>query len=350
MKHPRLQIFAGSNAYARIQRDGLRSQDIDMLVGASGGPKWFSLFGLDQYLLGTFFKDRQQPLELLGSSAGAWRFACYAQHDGASASRRFCNAYRTLCYPANAPTSEVTAISKTVLDAVFPNAAHVNQVVSNQTFRLNFIVAQKKGRPLAQSRFGQLGQITGTAVLNLLHRPWLGRFYQRLLFAQKDSNITAPADLPTERQALTTANLQSALLASGSIPLVLDPVTEIAGMQPGQFIDGGLTDYHFAWPFQTSGLVLFPHFYPHASPGWFDKSLPWRRAKAKDFQQVAMLCPTPEWVASLPFGKIPDRTDFNKISDPVRIAYWQEVTERSFELAEDLAQGNFVIRPFGEKT
>jgi hypothetical protein len=54
-------------------------------------------------------------------------------------------------------------------------------------------------------------------------------------------------------------------------------------------------------------------------------------------------------VASLPFGKIPDRTDFNKLPDPVRIAYWQEVTERSFELAEDLAQGNFLLRPFAKK-
>lgn len=343
---PRLQLLAGASAFQRIQRDGLVPHDIRLLVGASGGPKWFSLFGLDQYLLTQFFKQRQTPLELLGSSAGAWRFACYAQADGAAASQRFCQAYRTLCYPKNAPTSEVTAISKTVLDAVFPTAANVSQVVSNETFRLNFIVAQKKGRPLANGRFGQLGQITGAATANLLHRPWLGRFYQRILFAQKASTVCAPSDLPTQRQVLTTANLQTALLASGSIPLVLDPVTEIAGMQPGQFIDGGLTDYHFAWPFHGDGLVLFPHFYPHASPGWFDKSLPWRRAKAHQFSQVAMLCPTTTWVASLPFGKIPDRTDFNKMPDLNRIAYWQEVTERSFELAEDLAAGRFILRPF----
>lgn len=343
---PRLQVIAGSQAYERIQQHGLNAQDVQMLVGASGGPKWFSLFGLDQYLLQSFFKDRKKPLELLGSSAGAWRFACYAQTDGAAASQRFCDAYRTLCYPLHAPTAEVTAISKTVLDAVFPTAAHISQVVSNDRFRLNFIVAQKKGRPLAPSRIGQLGQITSAAAANLLHRPWLGRFYQRVLFAQKNSTLLAPEDLPTLRTPLTTANLQTALLASGSIPLVLDPVTEIAGMQPGQFIDGGLTDYHFAWPFQSEGLVLFPHFYPHASPGWFDKSLPWRRATPQQFRQVAMLCPTADWVASLPYGKIPDRTDFSKLPDPHRIQYWQEVTERSFELAEDLAAGRYLLRPF----
>lgn len=345
-KLPRLQLLAGTHAYQQIKSRGLTADDVTMLVGASGGPKWFSLFGLDQYLLTDFFKQRRAPLDLLGSSAGAWRFACFAQLDGAAASRRFCDAYRTLCYPAKAPTAEVTAISKTVLEAVFPHAGHISQVVSNNTFRLNFIVAQKIGRPLATSRIGQLGQITGAAAVNLLHRPWLGRYYQRVLFAQKQSELTVPADLPTLRETLTTANLQTALLASGSIPLVLDPVTEIAGMQPGQYIDGGLTDYHFAWPFHTKGIVLFPHFYPHASPGWFDKALPWRRAKAAQFQQVAMLCPTPAWVASLPYGKIPDRTDFNKMSDPLRISYWQEVTERSFELAEDLAAGRFELKPF----
>ncbi|MDZ7869647.1 MAG: patatin-like phospholipase family protein [Rheinheimera sp.] len=343
---PRLQLYAGATAFTRIQREGLQANDVKMLIGASGGPKWFCLFGLDQYLLSTFFKNRLTPLELLGSSAGAWRFACFAQTDGAAASRRFCDAYRTLCYPANAPTSEVTAISKTVLDAVFPNAAHVAQVVSNEVFRLNFIVAQKKGRPLVGSRIGQLGQISSAAAVNLLHRPWLGRLYQRILFAQKYSRLEAPDDLPTTRHELTAANLQAALLASGSIPLVLDPVTEIAGMPRAQYIDGGLVDYHFAWPFQTDGLVLFPHFYPHASPGWFDKSLPWRRAKPKLFSQVAMLCPTPQWVASLPYGKIPDRTDFNKLPDTARIAYWQEVTERSFELAEDFANGQFQLLPF----
>jgi len=344
---PRLQLFAGPAAYPRIKQDGLLPQDVKMLVGASGGPKWFCLFGLDQYLLSTFFKHRQAPLELLGSSAGAWRFACFAQSDGAGASRRFCEAYRQLCYPLDAPIAEVTAISKTVLDAVFPTPAHISQVVSNTQMRLNFIVAQKLGRPFASSRIGQLGQITTAAAANLLHRPWLGRFYQRLLFSQKHSSLQVPPDLPTQRQVLTAANLQAALLASGSIPLVLDPVTEIAGMQPGQYIDGGLTDYHFAWPFQTDGLVLFPHFYPYASPGWFDKALPWRRARPQQFSQVAMLCPTPQWVASLPYGKIPDRTDFGKLPDASRIAYWQEVTERSFELAEDLAAGRFLLRPLG---
>ena len=71
-----LRVLAGATAFEHLQQHGLRQQDIHLVLGASGGPKWFCLFGLDQYLFGEFFKDRSTPLSLVGSSAGAWRFAC----------------------------------------------------------------------------------------------------------------------------------------------------------------------------------------------------------------------------------------------------------------------------------
>ena len=40
---------------------------------ASGGPKWFVLFGLDPYLSGEFFQRQEQQLITLGSSAMPWR-------------------------------------------------------------------------------------------------------------------------------------------------------------------------------------------------------------------------------------------------------------------------------------
>ena len=112
--HAPLVLKAGPVALQHIQQHGLQSDDIEVLVGASGGPKWFCLFGLDQYLVTEFFNGRQKPLQLLGSSAGAWRFGCYAQADPAAASRRFCDAYRTLCYAKDASIAEITATSATV--------------------------------------------------------------------------------------------------------------------------------------------------------------------------------------------------------------------------------------------
>lgn len=69
--------------------------------------------------------------------------------------------------------------------------------------------------------------------------------------------------------------LRDALLASGSIPLVLDAVTDIAGAPPGRYWDGGLVDYHLHLPYQREpDLVLYPHFADHIVPGWLDKAMP----------------------------------------------------------------------------
>ena len=55
---------------------------------------------------------------------------------------------------------------------------------------------------------------------------------------------------------------------------------EIPG-RPGEVHwDGGVLDYHLDLDFgPTDGLILYPHFYDHIVPGWFDKALRWRRVK-----------------------------------------------------------------------
>lgn len=342
-----LIVKAGPTALAHIQQHGLTSDAVEVLVGASGGPKWFSLFGLDQYLCTEFFQGRQKPLQLLGSSAGAWRFACYGQHDAAAASRRFCEAYRTLCYPEKANLQQVTAISAKVIDAVFPTQAHVRQVLENPVFQLNFVVARAKGISKLQPKAAQIGALSLVAAANLIHRRSLGLFYQRLLFQHPHAGAAFPnlTDLPTARVVLDERNLKTALLATGAIPLVISPVEHIANAGDGIFVDGGIVDYHFDWPFSPHGLVLYPHFYPHLTPGWFDKSLRWRRGHKQHFHNLVLLCPSDSWVKSLPYGKIPDRTDFNRLHDKARMAYWQQVTERSVELAEAFKTGNYQLLP-----
>lgn len=344
-QHSSIRVLAGSHAIGHIQQNGIQLADFSSMIGASGGPKWFCLFGLDQYLTAQIAMARQTPLHLIGSSAGSWRFACYAQTDAKAASQRFCDAYRTIVYPKDASVAEVTAISATVLDAVFPTPAHVEQVLNNPNVHLNFVVAREKRWLKAKSTAGKLAGLTLAAGANLIHRRSLAAFYERCIFQQQleASPFSAIRDLPTQHIALTRDNLKPALLASGSIPLVLDPVQHIAGAGDGPFIDGGITDYHFDWPFQHSGLVLYPHFYPQVSPGWFDKGLKWRKPRHGHFANVVMICPSEHWVKSLPYGKIPDRKDFSQLSDAQRIQYWYEVTQRSFELAEDLQAGRFQV-------
>ena len=73
-----LSIYAGPTALQQIRREGLKADQFKVLVGASGGPKWFVLYGLDRYLFGEFCQRREQQLITLGSSAGAWRLCCLA--------------------------------------------------------------------------------------------------------------------------------------------------------------------------------------------------------------------------------------------------------------------------------
>jgi hypothetical protein len=49
---------------------------------------------------------------------------------------------------------------------------------------------------------------------------------------------------------------------------------------------------------------------------------------------VLLLAPSPEFVAELPFGRIPDRRDFLRLAgrDDERVAFWQKTVEMSTRL------------------
>lgn len=342
MTQSTLRVLAGATAFEHVQQYGLRQQDIDLVLGASGGPKWFCLFGLDQYLFGEFFKDRTTALSLVGSSAGAWRFACVTQQNPAAATERFAKAYSSLCFPANASIDEITATSASVLDQVFPSDDAIVQVLNNPVLQLNFIAAREVKVRKSERKAAQLRRLMLAAGANLLKPALLQKFYKRVVM-QNHSNPTLLQRVPHEAYPLTLDNFKASLLASGSIPLVMHPVKDPAGLPKGLYMDGGLLDYHLPLPYQQEGFILYPHFYPYLIPGWFDKSLPWRRAKAAQMDKMILLCPSSSWVKSLPYGKIPDRKDFDKLKDTQRLRYWATVLERSKELADDLKSGNYLL-------
>ncbi|MBU1619795.1 MAG: patatin-like phospholipase family protein [Gammaproteobacteria bacterium] len=337
-----LRVLAGATAFEHLQQHGLRQQDIHLVLGASGGPKWFCLFGLDQYLFGEFFKERSTPLSLVGSSAGAWRFACVTQQNPAAASERFAKAYSSLCFPPEASIDQITSTSAAVLDQVFPTEDCILHVLNNPVLQLNFIAAREVKVRKSERKTAQLRRLLLAAGANLLKPALLQKFYQRVVM-QNHSNTGLLQQVPHEAYPLTPDNFKSSLLASGSIPLVMHPVKDPVGLPKGLYMDGGLLDYHLPLPYQQDGLILYPHFYPYLIPGWFDKSLPWRRAKAAQMDKMILLCPSESWVKSLPYGKIPDRKDFNKLTDAQRLEYWATVLERSKELANDLRSGHYKV-------
>ena len=66
--------------------------------------------------------------------------------------------------------------------------------------------------------------------------------------------------------------------------------------------------------------------------------LPWREAAIRDIDKLVLVCPGAEFIADLPHGKIPDRSDFNRMDHDARRRYWQVCIERSKALAEEFAE------------
>jgi hypothetical protein len=133
-------------------------------------------------------------------------------------------------------------------------------------------------------------------------------------------------------------NLRQSLHASGAIPFVLTGERDIPGAPPGQYWDGGIIDYHFDLDqYRGEGLILYPHFRAGIVPGWFDKFLPWRQGALRDARSLVLLCPSPDFVATLPHGKIPDRGDFGRFSPEDRVHYWETCVAAANALAEEFA-------------
>ena len=154
----------------------------------------------------------------------------------------------------------------------------------------------------------------GGVSANVCSRRQLGRVRGRGIIhdARLKTPVAKLVDVPSHEVAFTRENLLPALLAAASIPLVMSGVRNIPGAPEGIYRDGGLLDYHLDLPYQQPGIVLYPHFTDKVVPGWFDKSLPWRRGDATRLQDVLLIAPSKAYLESLPDRKLPDRKDFER--------------------------------------
>lgn len=332
-----LRVLAGPSAYEHITTKGFKPEHVSAMIGASGGPKWLSFAKLDEYLFGEFFAQREAPLHVMGSSAGAWRFACFAQENPAQTSRDFAHAYQHITYPKGMSHHEITQHTRDLLGVIFNHKNSADYAANNSKIKLHIVAARAKHINALDNRAAQTAGLLGTALANGISRRLLGCFFERTVFQPQDDigPFQQWPTLPTQTAALTADNIHQAVVASGAIPLVLEGVRNIPHTKPGIYYDGGITDYHFDLPFSEEGLVLYPHFYSHITPGWFDKALKWRKPNPAHYQNVVLLCPSEAWLASQPLGRIPDRRDFVNLDDTKRIAAWGETISRSAELVEE---------------
>ncbi|MEM9398264.1 MAG: patatin-like phospholipase family protein [Pseudomonadota bacterium] len=327
----------GKSAAAHLSKHGWRGRDISLLLGASGGPKWLILGELDRVLSSKFlFLDREQTLLALGSSVGSWRHALMGMKDPHAAYDRFQEIYLSYEYPTKPSIDEVSEASYVMLEHVFEQNG-VAEILENRDFQGYIVTARGRGLASSQRKLPLAVGMGAGALGNALHRRFLAGAFQRVVFASERAPKIFLKGFETTQVPLTSATLIPALHASGSIPFVLAGERDIPGGPKGHYWDGGIIDYHFKLEelsrLAGEGLVLYPHFRSDITPGWFDKFLPWRRLAPTALDSIILMAPSKEFVASLPMEKIPDRTDFTKLSPEQRRAYWRSCIERSKELA-----------------
>lgn len=335
-----LNLIAGKTARKRIKESGLGPEHLRLIVGASGGPKWLVLKGLDQFLCHNWLPKAPQMIDLVGSSIGAWRMTVYAHPEPGKTFDDFIDSYFSFRTDNVATASELTKVSYDIIHALYP-PAEVDRLIANPNRNLNIVAVRGRGMAGSKGKATEAAGMLAAAMANRVSRTHLARFFERVVF-HSGEQVACPdvwhgfgrVDVP-----LTPETLADALMASGSIPFVSEPVLDIEGAGAGVYRDGGVIDYHFDIPWKyRDGIVLYPHFYDHIVPGWFDKSRPSRRAVGLAWDQVLLLAPSLEFVSTLPGGKITDRKDFSEMPDDVRLARWKIVVDESERLADEFAE------------
>ncbi|MGI9203913.1 MAG: patatin-like phospholipase family protein [Woeseiaceae bacterium] len=333
---PILRFRAGPGAFTKIRDEGFSPSQIGTIAGASGGAKWLVLSQIDRVVISRILPRLEGPVHLIGSSIGSWRFSCYAQQNPFEALECFEEAYLEQRYSEAPDRDEITTRSRDILQELLGDSG-IREITTHPILRTHIMTVRSRALTSSEKAPVLAAGLLAAASANLLSRRTLGAFFSRgLFFDRRDlPPFFEPAGFPLHRIELTEDNYAEAVLASGAIPLVLNGVRNPSGAPAGVYRDGGIIDYHL--DLDTSApdrITLFPHFYDHLIPGWFDKKLAWRRPDPRHIDRTLLICPSDEFVAALPNAKIPDRTDFQTMSPDARRKVWRSVVASCEALAE----------------
>jgi hypothetical protein len=329
-------VHAGARAAAHVRERGIAPADIACVPAAAGGPKGLALMPLDERLFGGWLRDSAR-LELVGASIGAWRLFAAAMSDPVAALRRLSAGYLEQRYPRQPTARYVSDECRKLARAVLAGAG-LPPVRAGAAVH---VIATRARGALAGSSSRM--SFARAALANARARTALAAHMHRVVFqANADAFLSRPFDaFGLDRVPLSGDNCEDALLASGSIPLICEAVADPAGAPRGNYWDGGLIDYHLLLPYhELPGLVLYPHFVPHLTPGWLDKYVPWRRPARRHpwLDNVLLIAPSRSFIARLPNGKLPDRNDFVAYGrdDAARVRDWKRALAECERFADDV--------------
>jgi len=356
-----LCLYAGPLARQHLEQHGLQARDVSTIAAAAGGPKGLILGALDRFIFGSWLAGTAHEIHLVGASIGAWRMATACLNDPVAAFAQLEHDYIHQHFeflPGNKmpPPELVSEGFSQNLQKFF--GGRVNEVLSHPRFRLHILTS--RGRHLLRREHGlrtPLGYL-GAFLTNTMHRKAMGAWLERVVFSTPGSAMPfATDDYRTRQLGLVESNFYPVLQASCSIPFALKAVHNIPGAPAGAYWDGGITDYHLHLNFAAApnafnsgasdanghsaagqkGLVLYPHFQKSVVPGWLDKGLKWRHRATHHLDTMMLLAPNPEWVKTLPNGKLPDRNDFARYGNDLasRVKVWSQAVRMSAQLVDE---------------
>ena len=347
-----LEIRAGDYAYRHIQKNGLHADDISYVFGASGAAKWLAIYGLDRAIFSRWLNHATKPIELFGTSVGAFKLAAACHGEPAAALERLANAYVDQNYTDKDFSADRINVETLKILETVANVNGRNEILEHPILRFHCGAVRTQGS-LAKNKSFRQKLALGKIFIDVFGgRKHYGKKMQRIVFHHPESKkVFSGADgIITHQTVLNKDNLQDALLASGSIPNLMHGVNDISGAPSGLYFDGGVLDYHPLPSYlgADKGLTLYPHFYPHLIPGWFDKHFKSRYATSKQLDKVIMLSPSALMIEQLAGGKIPDRKDFVTLqnNNQKRKDQWHQCMDLSLALGEEFLEmiqsGNIV--------
>ncbi len=352
-----LSLYAGPAAREHIRQHGLSPADIRTIPAAAGGPKGLTLGALDRFIFGHWLPQSQQPVDLVGASIGAWRMATACLDHTVAALERLEHDYIHQHYELK--PGEKMPPARLVSEEFSRNlhrfyGGRVHEVLQHPRYRLHIVTSRGRHLLGREHRLRTPLGYLGAFLSNSVRRRAMGAWLERVVFSTSAAaGQGGPAPLPfatgdyrTRQLALDDSNFYPALQASCSIPFVLQAVHDIPGGPPGAYWDGGITDYHLHLNYaaapdaaQRPGLTLYPHFQRAVVPGWLDKGLRWRHRATHFLDTMLLLAPNPEWIRTLPNGKLPDRQDFTHYGNDLagRVSAWGRAVRMSQQLADEFS-------------
>ncbi|MGC6522455.1 MAG: hypothetical protein ACON33_06785 [Candidatus Micropelagos thuwalensis] len=339
-----LKVLAGPRAFSHIRAHGLNPSDVQSVICASGAAKTLTTIGLDKVILGQWLKNIDHSVDLLGTSAGAFKLAAACRTDTLGWLDQFANIYSTQTYADKVDEPDVRDIiswaPQELIDAVMADGGD-EEILSHPNFRLHIGTVRSFNLLASENVKRQKQAIAKAALLSLIDNQSLRGIAERVVFSDpRSSKALRPIDnYPTHNVTLDKKNLGPALNASGAIPVMMHGIEIETEDGIHLYRDGGMLDYHpipsQLWP-SNEGIVLYPHFYDYLKWRWFDKFYPWRKVSASKLDNVVIFAPSDDYVKSLPYGRIPSRNDFKRFikNEPKRLEVWQTAIQRSEELGE----------------